>query len=206
MRTRASFSCLWGGGAALKLAGRARLAVLVAVSIWPIEERHSSVRLLSFACSRSATSLAAASNAKPGAACAASGRTPALAVSGEEAQFSSFLRAHRAALVADCLDSAKERCNGGRLLFFGARPCRDVPAAAPLGCRVRSRRTHAGFSYLWRLAQHSSLPGARAPRRAGCGLCRPVRGALHQRDAFLLGVQPSCDVPAAASNAKPAAA
>ena len=54
-RTCAGFSCLWGGGAALKLAGCVRRATLVVVGLGPIEECCTGGRLHSLACSCDAT-------------------------------------------------------------------------------------------------------------------------------------------------------
>ena len=54
-RTRAGSSCLWGGDAARKLAGRARRAALVAVALRLLEECCTSGRLLSLVCISCAT-------------------------------------------------------------------------------------------------------------------------------------------------------
>ena len=47
-RTRDGFSCLWGDGAALKLAGRARRFGLDMVGLGPIEERRTGGMIFSF--------------------------------------------------------------------------------------------------------------------------------------------------------------
>ena len=63
--TRDGFSCLWGDGAAPKLAGRARRAALDVVGLGPIEERRTGGRILSFGAQAWCDVSAAASNAKP---------------------------------------------------------------------------------------------------------------------------------------------
>ena len=93
----------------------------------------------------------AASSAKLAAACAASAHAPALAVSGEEAQYSRFLRAHRAALVAVFLGPIKQRCAGERIVFFGAWLWCDVLTAAftakpAASCAVSARALLLAFS------------------------------------------------------------
>ena len=137
--TRAGSSCLWGGGAALKLAGRAR----------------------------------------------------------------------RAALVIAGLSLVKEHYTGGRLISFGARPAVVRFASCHFqrqsGCRLCSKRTRAGARRLWRGGADLEL-SARAPRCAGCGLLRTFRGVLHGRGVYLLRRVAAARRPAAASNAKPAAA
>ena len=134
--TRAVSSYLWGGGAALKLAGRARRAALVMVGLGLIKERCTDGRLLSFGARPWCDVPAAAFSANPAAACAASARAPALAVSGEEAQYSRLLHAHRAALIAVCLGPLKECCIGRGGLFFDARPRRDAQLPSPTPSRL----------------------------------------------------------------------
>ena len=46
---------------------------------------------------------------------------------------------------------------------------------------------------------------ARALRRADCGRLRPYRGTLRLQELLSFSARSRCDVPAAASNAKPAA-
>ena len=114
---------------------------------------------------------------------------PALAVSGEEAQHSSLLRARRAALVVVGLGSIEGRRVGGKPLSFGARPWCDVPAAAsnakPAAACERKRtracaRCLSGGGAALELA-------ARARRAAlvvvGLG---SIRRTPHRREASLL--------------------
>ena len=83
--------------------GRARRPALVLVDLGPVEEHCTGERSLSFDARPWFDVSAAAWNAKSAAACEASARAPVLAVSGEEVQYPSLLRAHRATLVRVCL-------------------------------------------------------------------------------------------------------
>ena len=166
-RTRNGFSCLWGGGAALKLARRACRVALVVVCLRPVEEHRTGERLLSLARSHGATFSAAASNAKLAAACAASTQARALAVSGEEAQYSSLMCARRAALVAVCLDPIERCCAGGRFLYIDARPWCGVSSAAsnakPAAVYHASARAQA-LAISGEAAQHTAFRARAAPR------------------------------------------
>ena len=99
----------------------------------------------------------------------------------------------------------KGRCAGERPLSFVARrgaTCQlQPPSQASAACLAR--RGASALAVSGKEAQHSSL-AARAPCRAGCGLLASYQRALRRREASLLRRAPWCDVPAAASNAKPA--
>ena len=145
-RTRAGSSCLWGGYAA-----RARLAALVAVCIGAMKERCTGGRRLSFDTRPWCDVSGAASNAKPAAACAASAQAPALAISREEAQHSSLLRA-RASLrwlwSAGALQKSAAPARG--FLAWCAAVVRRLNCRLQrqAGCRVCSKRPGAGARYL----------------------------------------------------------
>ena len=125
-RKRAALSCLWGAGAALKLAGRAGRATLVITCLRPIEERRTGRRLLILARSCNAPfqlpPLTQSRLPRMQQAHSALSRVLTLAAR--------LLRACRAALVAVCLDATTERCISGSLLSFCTRPWCDVSASA----------------------------------------------------------------------------
>ena len=173
-----------------------------------MKERYTGGRLLSLTRSRGASFSAAVSNAKPAAACAASAHAPALAVSGKEAQYSSLPRAHLAALVAVCVGAIKEHCTGGRRLSFDTRPWCGVSGAASnakpaAACAASAQALLLAFSR--EEAQHSSLLRARRATLVVVRLGR-IRQCCPGGRLLSFGTRPWCDVPAAASNAKPAAA
>ena len=116
-----------------------------------------------------------------------------------------------------CCARAPCRAGCGRLVpTKGTAPARGLsPSARARGatCQLRPptpsqrRVPRAGALRSLSLGRRRSTRAccARAPCRAGCGrLCH--RKALRRREASLLRRAPWCDVPAAASNAKPAAA
>jgi len=130
----------------------------------------------------------------------------ALAVSGMEAQHSTLLRTRRAALVSNPPLPIKGRCASERSLSFGAQPWYDVPAAAssakPASCHAaqpRQRSLSLGRrGVALELASHA--------RRAvivveGSSLVEVRRTG--ERTLFT-DATAWCDVPAAASNFKPA--
>ena len=105
--------------------------------------------------------LAAACNAKPAAAaCEASVRAPALAVSEEEAQHSRMLRARHAALVVVDVGPRSRCCTDRRRFSFGTRLWCDVPAAAsnakPAAACEASARVPA-LAVSGKQAQHCSV-------------------------------------------------
>ena len=107
---------------------------------------------------------AAVSNAKPASRVSRGACAPSLAVSGKEAQHSSWLlRARRAALVVVCLCINKGHQASERPLSFGACLWCDVPAAssnAKQAPRVTMRRRRAcapALAVSRDEAQHSSL-------------------------------------------------
>ena len=102
--TRAGFSCLWGGNAAFELAGREHLAALVVVGLGFVVGSVPPAGGFLLGDQPWCDVPAATSTANPAGVCAERSHAPALAVSGEEAQYSSVLRAHRAMLVAVYLD------------------------------------------------------------------------------------------------------
>ena len=85
--------CLWGGDGARKLDARARCAALVVVGPCPMDGRCAVKKLLSFGAQPLCDVPAAASNAKLAATYEIKPREPALAVSGQEAEHASLLRA-----------------------------------------------------------------------------------------------------------------
>jgi len=99
-RRRVGARCLGGGGVLLELAERARRATLLMVGVGPVIWRCADERRVFFGawpwCDVPA--MAPKSSRRP--TCEARACSPALAVSGEEANHSSFLRARRTALVA----------------------------------------------------------------------------------------------------------
>ena len=97
-------------------------------------------------------------------------------------------------------------CAGERPLPFGARPWCDVPAAASNAkpAPLVTRRTRAGTRCLWREgAPHELAVRARHITLVVVGSC-PVKGHCTGERPPSFGPRPWCDVPAAASNAKPA--
>ena len=143
---------------------------------------------------------------KPAPRVSRSTGAPALAVSGEEAQHSSLLRARACRAGCGRLVSLERACTGERPLSFGARPWCDVPAAASNAKpapRV-ARRRRAGARCLW--GGDAALELAVRARRAALvvvGSCLIERHCTGERP-LSFGARPWCDVPAAASNAKPA--
>ena len=94
-----------------------------------------------------------------------------LAVSEEEAQHSSLLRARRAALVVVSAYASKGQRAGERPLFFGARPWCDVLAAvynAKPAPRVSCSAGASALADSREEAQSSSLQCARALPRWMC--------------------------------------
>ena len=82
-----------------------------------MKERRTNGMVLYFGARPWYDASAAASNANPAAACAASAHALLLVFSGEDAQHSSILlRARLAALVVVSLGPVEEGCAGGRLL------------------------------------------------------------------------------------------
>ena len=78
-----------------------------------------------------------------------------------------YVRAVRYALVMVGFDTNERHYTGGRLLSFNARPWYDVSTAASnakLASRVRSKHGLT-LAVSGEVAQHSSLPGARAAPR-----------------------------------------
>ena len=131
---RVGVRCLWGGGAALELASRARGAALAVVGSGLVAKRRTGERALFSDATPWCNVPAAASNFKPALRVSCGTGVPALAVSGEEARHSSLLRVR---VVPRWLwstltlpkDAATARY-GEILLPFGARPRCGVPAAA----------------------------------------------------------------------------
>ena len=194
-----------GGGAALELAARARRAALVVVGLCPTEGHCAGERPLSFGARPWCDVPAAASNAKPAPRGSRGAGAPALAVSGEEAQHSSLLRARA---VPRWLWSVVPRKS--------TAPARGLsPSARARGatCQLRpptpsQRRVSrgAGAPALAVSGRRRSTRAccARAPCRAGCGRLCPIKGHCAGERPLSFGARPWCDVPAAASNAKPA--
>ena len=151
---------------------------------------------------------AATWNAKPAATCEASARAPVLAVSGEDVQYPSLLRAHRAApRWLGLLRRYKKMLHRWETFPFDARLRATSQLPSPTPSRLpRVKQTHARC-FLLSLGRRRSTRFfcVRAPRRAGCGRLGYEIITLHQREAGLRRHAPVCDVPAAASNAKPAA-
>ena len=193
-----------GGGAALELAARAPCR---AGCGWPmlstrtLHRREASLLRRAPVVRRASCGL----QRQASAACARAART-ALAVSREEAQHSSLPLA-RAVLrwLWSAILVQKDTAPARGLSLFGARPWCDVPAAAsnakPAPRVPRGAGTPA-LAVSREEAQHSAC-AARAPCCAGCGRHMPRKGTAGERP-LSFGARPWCDVPAAASNAKPA--
>ena len=141
------------------------------------------------------------------AACSRGAGAPALAVSGEEAQHSSLLRARRAALVCSLLASYQRALRRREASLLRRAPWCDVPAAAsnakpaPRGLRGAGARC---ARCLW--GGDAALELAARARRAALVVVgpRPANGAATGKRPLSFGARPWCDVPAAASNSKPA--
>ena len=204
---RGGARCLWGGGAARELASRARACRAGcdrSVSRRKMPRRRDGslfwraavVRRDSCDLQLQASAACLAQHRRVGARCLWDGG----------AAFELASRARGAAIDVVGLYPIKGRCDSERLLFFGAKPWCDVPAAAsnskpaPRGSRGEGA---AALAVSGEEAQHSSLL-SRAPCRAGCGRSVPVERRCAGERPLSFGARPWCDVPAAASNSKPA--
>ena len=125
---------------------------------------------------------------------------------GGDAALELAARARGAAMVVIGPHPANGCCDGKMLLSFGARPWCDVPAAAsnvkPAPRGLRRRRVCARC--LW--GGGAALELASRARRAALVVTgpHPANGAVPARGLLSFGARPWCDVPAAASNFKPA--
>ena len=152
---------------------------------------------------------AAASTAKPAAACVASAHALALAVSEEEAQYSSSLCARRAALVAVCVDPTKESCSGGRLLSLACRRGATCLPPPPKPSRLpREKQEHTRWLQLSLGSDVASLKLAGRARRAALDVASlgPIEERRTGGRLLLLASCRGLTFLTAASNAKPAAA
>ena len=114
-------------------------------------------------------------------------RATALALSREEAQHASLRRARRAALVVVGPCSIEGHCTSERPLFFGARPCCDVPAAASNTQPVCACTRSAPLRSLSLGRRRSTRAcDARAPCRAGCSRSDAYGRHCTEREASLL--------------------
>ena len=178
---------------------------MVMVGPYPTKGRCDGETLLPFGSRPWCDVPAAASSFMPAPRGSRDAGASALAVSGKEAQHSTFLRTRRAALVLICPLSTKGRCTSGRPLSFGAQLWYDVPAAAssakPASCHAAQARQRS--LSLGRRGVALEL-ASRARRAAivveGSSFVEVRRTG--ERTLFA-DATPWCDVPAAASNFKP---
>ena len=155
---RVGARCLWGGGAALELASRARGAALAVIGSCLVERFCTGERARSFGARPWCDVPAAASNSKPAPRVSRGAGASVLAVFREETQYSSFL--HLRAVPDGC----------GRLLFCQrALLRRDV---SPLRRTTVVRRVSCGLQLQAStacLAQHRGV-GARCLWGRGAAL------------------------------------
>ena len=190
---------------------RARLAVLVVVGLRASEEHCVGGRLLSFGARPWCDVPDAASNATrlPREKQAhARRRAVARCLLEGGAKLEPAAHAQRAALEVVGLGASEERrTGGGALLFRRAAVVRHVSYRLKLeaGCRVRSKRTRAGARSLSGGGAVLEVPRARFVAPVVVGL-NPIKKRCTGERLLSFGARPWCDVLAAASNAKPAAA
>ena len=131
-----------------------------------------------------------------------------LAVSGEEAQHSSFLRARAVARWLWSAQVLNKDTAPARGLSPSARVCGATchlrPPTSSQRLLYRARRTRTGARCLWGGGAALELP-SRARRAALIvgGTCSNVTHCGGERPLFFIA-RPWCDVPATASNANPA--
>ena len=130
----------------------------------------------------------------------------ALAVSREEAQRASLLRARRASLIVVGSCTWQGHCTDKRPLSFGARPWCDIPAAASQNQPVLPWHMRARYCACCLSGGGAVRMLASRPRRAALvvvGRCTR-QGHRTVKRPLSFGVRPWCDVPAAASQNQPA--
>ena len=119
----------------------------------------------------------------------------------EEDRYASLSRAWHTALVVVGTDPVKACCTSGSLFTFGVRPWFDLPAATSTAQRATACQ---GVSWGGGVA-HKLVARTRRAALAVVGL-DPYEERCTDRRLVSFGVRPWCDVPAAASNTKPACA
>ena len=203
-RRRACARCLWGGGAARELAS-ARAVRAGCGRLRALRRRRAGERPLSFGARPWCDVPAAASSAKPAPRVTQRRRACARCLWGGGAalELSCARAVPRWLWSVSCLESATCRREASLL--------RRAPVVRRASCglqRQASAACHAAQRALRSLSlgrrRSTRACCARAPCCAGCGRPMPTRRALRRREASLLRRAPWCDVPAAASNAKPA--
>ena len=205
-RTRAGARCLWGGGAALELAARARRAALVVVGSSPTKERCTARGLSPSARGRGATcQLRPPTPSQRRVARAAQARC-ARCLWGGDAALELAACARRAALVVVGLVLIERALHRREASLFRRaavvrRASCGLQRQASAACHAQRRR--AGARCLWEEAQHSSLLRVRAVPR-WLWSAHAYEGHCTGERPLSFGARPWCDVPAAASNAKPA--
>ena len=185
---------------------RAGHAALVAVSNCPLRRHRARERPLSFGARPWCNVQATASNAKPAQLVTRRTRTRAHCVWAEGAALGFAVRARHAALVVVGPCDTAGRCASERPLSFGARQWCEVPAAASSAkpAPLIMQRKSAGAHCLWgggapikvavRAGHDVLIAVSSCPLQRHCARGRPLSFA----------VRPWCNVPAAASSAKPA--
>ena len=177
------------------------------VGLYPIKWRCDSEMLLSSGAKPWCDVPAAASNSQASAAWLARRRRGgARCLWGGDAALELASHARGAAMVVVGPYPAKRRCDGETAPSLGARPWCDVPAAASNFKPAPRDSRDAGASALsvsGKEAQHSACC-ARAVLRWSVICLLPTKGRCDSERPLSFGAQPWCDVPAAASNFKPA--
>ena len=199
-RARHCALCLSEEGAARELAARAHHAMPVVVGPCGRGGHYTSERPLCFGarpwCAVPAVAPSTSRLSRGMRECATS-----LAVSREEAQHASVLRARRAALVAVASRTRKGHCTGERPLSFGARTWCDMPAAASQNQPAfawHARARHCSRCRSREEAQHARFPRARRAALVVVDL-RTIRGHCTCKRPLFFGARLWCGVPAVAT-------